>query len=63
MSPQILPFLELLPISLIIASVYSAMKEEGVGTIARAGFWFFLRLYGGLILFSVGIHLLCLVVL
>lgn len=59
MSPTLQPFLELLPLSAIIAIVYCTMKEDGAGRIARASALFFVRMYGGIILFSAGIYLLC----
>ena len=53
------PFLELLPLTVIIAAVYSAMKEEGLDRIARASVFFFIRMYGGIVLFSAGIYFVC----
>ena len=57
--PGAQPFLELLPLSVIIAVVYSVMKEEGPERIVRASVLFFLRMYGGIILFSAGIYFVC----
>ena len=62
MSPAIRPFLELLPLTVIIAVVYSAMKPAGLRNIAEAGGKFLAKMYGGIILFSAAIHVLCLVV-
>ncbi|MBI4615479.1 MAG: hypothetical protein HY720_17810 [Planctomycetes bacterium] len=59
MSPTVRPFVELLPISLIISVVYCTMKEEGAREVLRAGAKFFLKLYGGVVLFSGAVFLLC----